>query len=147
MLLGISWYLCWLSKASTAKELVKGEVNEIDVLKITVTLCHSAIAEWSPADPDDDEVWDGSRWEWKKTASRLHWKWGWPHSYTPWSVPGEKRIIPYCCPSLFLRKQAVLHPKKRNFSGSKKAVSIKAFQWELHYAGFMFSFLDDKWLT
>lgn len=107
-------FLCWLLKVSTVKEFVKVHETEVDQT-YALEVCYSWVAEWSPTDPDDDEVWDSSRWKWKKAASRLHWKWGWPHSYTPWQVPGKRRKFPYCYSRLFLRKRVTFYSKRNAF--------------------------------
>ena len=151
MLLSSSWYLWWLSKASTTKEFVKGEINEIKGLDQThaLELCYSWVAEWSPADPDDDEVWDSSRREWKKPASRLHWKWCRPRSYTPGQVSGERRKILHPYPRLFLKKKKLSLYIKRNavHLGLREVPVWRHFTWEPRDKGFIFLFLDHKWLT
>lgn len=110
-------------------------------------LCYSCVAEWSPADPDDDEVWDSSRWEWKKTASRLHCKWEWPHSYTPWQVPGERKTIPYHY--LVLEKTSSPSVMKRNatYRGLREVPVKSCFRGEQHAEVSVCPFPDHQWLT
>lgn len=104
-------------------------------------LCYSCVAEWSPADPDDDEVWDSSRWEWQKTASRLHCKWEWPHPYTPGQVPGERKTIPYHSLGCSWKNKLSCDEEKCNLPRAKRGSSKKVFQV------FVLPFPDHQWPT